>query len=78
MKCVCTNQAESYFSHLRRAENETRHHIAAPHLNAYASEMSWREDSRRADNRRPAAKVAGAAMATRVSRAWAGYWQRRH
>jgi transposase-like protein len=73
---VCTNQAESYFSRLRRMEIGTHHHIAGPYLNAYAGEASWREDNRRVPNGTQAAMVAGAAMASRVSRKWAGYWQR--
>lgn len=73
---VCTNQAESYFSRLRRAEIGTHHHIAGPYLNAYASEMSWREDHRRVSNGHQAALITGAAMGSRVSRQWAGYWQR--
>ena len=44
---ACTNQAESYFSRLRRAEIGQHHHIAGPHLGQYASEMAWREDMRR-------------------------------
>jgi len=73
---VCTNQAESYFSRLRRAEMGTHHHIAGPYLAAYANEMSWREDNRRVSNGHQATLVAAAAMASNVSRAWAGYWQR--
>jgi hypothetical protein len=73
---VCTNQAESYFSRLRRMEIGTHHHIAGPYLNAYAGEASWREDNRRVPNGTQAAIVAGAAMASQVSRKWAGYWQR--
>ncbi len=73
---VCTNQAESYFSRLRRAEIGTHHHIAGPYLNAYASEMAWREDHRRVANGNQAALIASAAMASRQSRNWAGYWQR--
>ena len=75
-KGVCTNQAESYFSRLRRAEIGTHHHIAGPYLNAYANEMAWREDHRRVANGNQAALVAGASMASRQSRTWAGYWQR--
>lgn len=75
-KGVCTNQAESYFSRLRRMEIGTHHHIAGPYLAAYANEASWREDNRRVSNGRQAAMVAGSAMASSVSRAWAGYWQR--
>ena len=73
---VCTNQAESFFSRLRRAETGVHHHIAGPHLNSYAGEMAWREDNRRVDNGSQAAKLGGAAMGSRVSRRWAGYWQR--
>lgn len=69
-KGVCTNQAESYFSRLRRAEIGTHHHIAGPYLNAYAGEMAWREDNRRVANGTQAALASG------VSRRWAGYWQR--
>jgi transposase-like protein len=73
---VCTNQAESYFSRLRRAEVGTHHHIAGPYLYAYAREMSWREDNRRVPNGTQAAMVVSAAMASQQSRTWAGYWQR--
>ncbi|MCB5424911.1 IS1595 family transposase [Altererythrobacter sp. CC-YST694] len=73
---ACTNQAESYFSRLRRMEVGTHHHIAGPYLNAYAGEAAWREDHRRRSNGDQAMLVAGAAMASRQSRRWAGYWQR--
>lgn len=73
---VCTNQAESYFSRLRRMEIGTHHHIAGPYLNAYAGEAAWREDHRRVDNGKQAAMVGFAAMASKQSRKWAGYWQR--
>ena len=73
---VCTNQAESYFSRLRRMEIGTHHHIAGPYLSAYAGEASWREDNRRVPNGRQAGLVGVAAMASRVSRQWKGYWQR--
>ena len=42
-----TNQAESFFSRIRRAEIGIHHHIAGPYLAAYAAEMGWREDRRR-------------------------------
>ncbi|MGN6356080.1 MAG: IS1595 family transposase [Novosphingobium sp.] len=73
---VCTNQAESYFSRLRRAEIGTHHHIAGPYLGSYAREMVWREDNRRVDNGTQAHRVVWSAMASRVSRQWKGYWQR--
>jgi transposase-like protein len=73
---ACTNMAESFFSRLRRMEIGTHHHISGPYLAAYAGEASWREDNRRIDNGSQAMMVATAAMASRQSRAWAGYWQR--
>lgn len=75
-KGVCTNQAESYFSRLRRMETGTHHHIAGQYLYAYAGECSWREDNRRVDNGSQAMMVGSAAMASRQSRTGAGYWQR--
>lgn len=75
-KGVCTNQAESFFSRLRRMEVGTHHHIAGPYLFAYAQEASWREDNRRVANGSQAMLVAESAMASPVSRRWAGYWQR--
>lgn len=75
-KGVCTNQAESYFSRLRRMEVGTHHHIAGPYIGAYAGEASWREDNRRVDNGSQALLVTSAALASSQSRKWAGYWQR--
>ena len=73
---VCTNQAESFFSRLRRMEIGTHHHIAGPYLASYAREASWREDNRRVANGAQTAMVGVSAMASRVSRQWKGYWQR--
>lgn len=73
---ACTNQAESFFSRLRRMEIGTHHHIAGPYLASYAAEASWREDNRRVCNGNQTAIVGMAAMASGVSRRWAGYWQR--
>jgi len=73
---ACTNQAESFFSRLRRAEIGTHHHIAGPYLSAYANEMAWREDNRRVPNGTQYTMVIAAAMAHPVSRQWKGYWQR--
>jgi transposase-like protein len=43
---VDTNQAESFFSRMRRAEIG-QHHCVSRHLRQYAGEMAWREDNRR-------------------------------
>lgn len=73
---ACTNQAESFFSRLRRAEIGIHHHIAGPYLGAYASEMAWREDNRRVSNGVLYLMAADAALKHPVSRQWKGYWQR--
>ena len=73
---ACTNQAESYFSRLRRAEWGQHHHISGRHLHAYAAEMAWREDHRRAPNGTLFTAVVDAALNAPVSRQWKGYWQR--
>ena len=73
---ACTNQAESFFSRLRRAEIGTHHHIAGPYLAAYAAEMAWREDNRRVSNGEQYLMAANAALAHPVVAQWKGYWQR--
>ncbi len=73
---ACTNQAESYFSRLRRAEIGHHHHIAGPYLLRYAQEASWREDNRRVSNGDQVQRVAGLAMGRKPSVDFSGYWQR--
>jgi len=73
---ACTNQAESYFSRLRRAELGQHHHISGKYLAAYAVEMAWREDGRRMPNGALHQAATAAALAHPVSRQWKGYWQR--
>ena len=73
---ACTNQAESFFSRLRRAEIGVHHSVAGRYLGSYASEMAWREDNRRVSNGTQAGMVVRAVMANAVSRNWKGYWQK--
>lgn len=73
---VCTNQAESFFSRLRRSELGVHHHFSAQYLDQFASEMAWREDNRRKPNGEQFNLLIDAAMAHPVSRKWKGYWQR--
>ena len=73
---ACTNQAESYFSRLRRMEIGTHHHVSGRYLNAYANEAAWRENYRRVPNGDQYLIAAGAALGHPVSRQWKGYWQR--
>ncbi|MFY9696073.1 MAG: IS1595 family transposase [Xanthobacteraceae bacterium] len=73
---ACTNQAESFFSRLRRAEIGIHHHVAGPYLDIYANEMTWREDNRRVSNGELYLMAADAALKHPVSQQWKGYWQR--
>jgi transposase-like protein len=73
---VCTNQVESYFSRLRRMVDGQHHKISPHYLHQYAHEAAWKEDHRRLANGALAARTLGLAMASPVSRVWAGYWQR--
>lgn len=73
---ACTNQAESYFSRLRRGEAGHHHHISGAYLLRYAQEAAWREDNRRTDNGEQVSRVAKNALAKRGSVDFTGYWQR--
>ena len=73
---ACTNQAESYFSRLRRAEMGVHHRISGHRLQAYANEMAWRENHRRQPNGTHWNLITAAALAHPKSAVWAGYWHR--
>jgi hypothetical protein len=70
------NQAESFFSRLRRAEYGIHHRISGQYLYQYANEMAWREDRRREPNGLHWRRVTGAALRRPKSEIWRGYWQR--
>lgn len=72
-----TNWAESYFARLDRSEKGIHHHFAGDYLDAYANEMSWREDNRRRDDKDKFHDLAHLMTRGGVSRQWKGYWQRR-
>jgi transposase-like protein len=73
---ACTNQAESFFSRLRRAEIGQHHRISGHLLHQYANEAAWREDNRRKPNGTNWNAVIGAALAGPKSTVWTGYWHR--
>jgi len=76
MDGACTNDAESYFSRLRRAEIGHYHHVAGAYLLRYAQESAWREDHRRMSNGEQVERMAALAMAKKTSVDFVGYWQR--
>jgi ISXO2-like transposase domain len=73
---VCTNQAESYITRLRRAETGQHHRIAGPHLGQYPGKMAWREDMRRTTAGIQFTARGRLALGHPPSRGWAGYWHR--
>jgi transposase-like protein len=72
----CTNQAESFFSRMRRGEIGHHHHIAGPYLLRFAQEAAWREDNRRVDNGTQVKRIACLALASGPSVDFTGYTQR--
>ncbi len=74
---ACTNDGESFFSRIRRAEIGIHHHISGKYLSAYAHEMAWSEDNRRVSNGEQYLIAVNSALAHPVSRQWKGYWQNR-
>jgi transposase-like protein len=71
------NQAESWFSRLRRAEYGVHHRISGRHLQQYANEMAFREDNRRLPNGTQWRLMTGAALQHPMSETWHGYWGKR-
>lgn len=73
---ISTNQAESFHSRMRRAEQGVHHHLSG-HMQGYSDEMTWREDNRRLSNGEQFLTIVAAGLHHPVSRQWKGYWQRR-
>lgn len=73
---ICTNQAESFFSRLRRMIRGQHHHVSARYLAQYANHAAWLEDHRRQSNGDLARRIVALGLAAPVSRQWKGYWQR--
>jgi len=65
-------QAESYFSRLRRMVGGQHHHVSARYLHQYAHEAAWKEDHRRLSNGALADRTLKLALAHPVSRDWKG------
>ena len=73
---ICTNQAESYFSRLRRMIRGQHHHVSPRHLHQYATHAAWLEDHCRLDNGALTHRAIGLALNHSKSPTWTGYWQR--
>ena len=73
---ACTNQAESFFSRMRRGFIGQHHRMSVKYLDSYASEMAYREDMRREDNGFMFRDVIGMTASTIHTSQWVGYWQK--
>jgi transposase-like protein len=73
---VYTNNAESFFSRMRRGEVGHHHHVAGPYLLRFAQEAAWREDHRREANGTQVDRIVALAMRNKPSVDFCGYWQR--
>ena len=71
-----TNNAEGFFSRMRRDEIGHHHHVAGPYLIRFAQEFAWRETHRRLPNGDQVDRVVALAMNARKSAEFCGYWQR--
>jgi transposase-like protein len=72
-----TNNAEGFFSRMRRGEIGHHHHVAGPYLLRFAQEAAWREDHKREANGSQVDRIVALAMANKPSVDFSGYWQRR-
>ena len=70
-----TNQAESFFSRLRRMHIGKTHKFGNNYLDRYAREAAYREDTRRKSNGAIFHDIMGRCVAHRPSREFCGYWQ---
>jgi transposase-like protein len=73
---IHTNNAESFFSRMRRGEIGHHYHIAGPYLARFAQEAAWREDHRRDANGSQVDRIVRLAMMNPPSVDFCGYWQR--
>ena len=73
---VYTNNAEEFFSRMRRGEIGHHHHVAGPYLVRYAQEAAWREDNRRVSNGEQVQHTVRLALSAKPSVDFCGYWQR--
>ena len=67
------NQAESFFSRMRRACIGIYHRITPRYMLDYATEMAWREDVRRKDTRTQFSELFARIARAGVSRDWNNY-----
>jgi hypothetical protein len=74
---VNENQAEAFFSRLRRYYLGISHKCEPKYLADIAWEMAWREDVRRKTEGEKSAHLLKTTSANGRSIKWRGYWQKR-
>ena len=74
---VSNNQAESFFSRMRRMVAGQVHRITPKYMMDYVTEVAWREDVRRINTKGQVQKLL-AMTNTSMSKWWRGYWQGKH
>lgn len=75
---VNENQAESFFSRMRRMIIGQIHKCAGKYLVFYANEIAWREDNRRESSLFQFNDLIGKCLHSRQSKNWSKYWQGNH
>lgn len=74
---VNNNQAESFFSRMRRLVIGQVHRVTPKYMLDYVTEVAWREDNRRVSTKRMVEDILGKTQKAR-SRWWRGYYQGYH
>ena len=70
---VNQNQAESFFSRMRRAVLGVYHRITPKYMLDYASEMAWREDLRRKTTKKQMKNLVSRVFGAGISKDWINY-----
>jgi hypothetical protein len=56
---VSTNQAENFFSQLKRSIDGTHHHVSVQHLDRYLAEFNFRHSTRKSSDTQRLAMLGG-------------------
>jgi len=75
---VNQNQAESYFSRMRRAVMGVWHRITPKYMLEYMQEIAWREDTRRTNTHLQLQSIVRRVFASGVSVDWTNYGRKGH
>lgn len=71
-----TNNAESFFSRMRKCHSGTHHKIDGENLLAYANEMAWKSDFHECSVEELTKSLLSLCLNASKSKKWSGYWQK--